>query len=75
METKREYGIRLNETGEVTVVGSDPSDREVVIHLAELWNDRKSGSFIGVERVTTVTDWEPFNTGVVPPRSVGKAEE
>jgi len=67
METKREYGIKDEVNEVVTVVGSDPSDREVVIHLAELWNERNQSSFIAVERVTTVSDWEPFNTGVVPP--------
>jgi hypothetical protein len=66
MEEKVQYGVQTGPDGEVMVVGHEPGAREHAITVASRLNER-GGSYMAVQRTITVTDWAPFNTGIVPP--------
>ena len=65
MQTKIEYGVWDTESQELQV--STGEDRERAFRIADLWNRKDPGVVTVVTRTVTTSDWEPANTGVVPP--------
>ena len=75
MEDKVQYGVQVEPGGEVMVVGDAPGSREHAISMANALNKFGPGeSYMAVERKITVTDWAPFNTGVVGPHQAADEE-
>ena len=74
MEEKVQYGVQVVPDGEVMVVGDSPGSREHAITMTNRLNERTDGSYMAVQRTITVTDWAPFNTGIVGPHQSGSKE-
>jgi len=66
MEERIEFGVLDAASGKVVIMGSEET-REDAIRAAEDWSRNLGKMFVPVQRKVTITDWEAFNTGVVPP--------
>ena len=63
--TKIEYAVFDTEDNELQIMTGE--DRERAFRLARSFNRNVEGSAIVMTRRVVISDWEPANTGVVPP--------
>jgi len=71
--TRIEYAVA--ETADLEIQVLMGTDRERAFKLAERWNNANPGSAIVMNRTVTTTDWQPANTGIVPPYMREKKDE
>jgi hypothetical protein len=64
--TRIEYAVAEGPDLEVQVLMG--TDRERAVRLTASWNSKKPGVATLMTRTVTATEWEPANTGVVPPQ-------
>jgi hypothetical protein len=66
VEQKVRYAVMDMTDQEVIELPAD-KNREDAIRIAEQWGKRFNRQFMPVSQTITYGDWEPFNTGIVPP--------
>jgi hypothetical protein len=66
MTQKFEYGVENPDFPDDPII-STGEDRERAIKLAAYLTKTSGRMIVAMKRTITYSEWEPFNTGIVPP--------